>query len=311
MNYARLINNKVAETIRKKVPFSENSGGKYTYQFSTNHTSLNFHTSGLGDKMIVRQVGRAFMSYVSTKGDPNLGPITIINGGYSHKFDFYPSDTNIYWWYSFGPMDDDPGRFYDEVLVSNLEIDIDLILCGSKRIQTEAEQLGYDTLYFPIGFHGFEPLGLDREGFGYAGSVGHKSDEKTEMLLGPFMNRPDFEWVTHLSTPEELNLWYNTRFITFGLTKAGQHQWGVVNSRVFESLGSGTPLIIREHPTLDDVLGFEYPYQATDSNDAREMVDQFTAKPSETLAEFEDYARTVRNNHDYTVRLEHLFSNLS
>jgi len=280
------------------------------FQYATNHTTLNVHTAGGGDEMMVRQLGRAFGEYVVANGDPDLGSITMVTGGFGPFCDYSPGDVNVYWWYSFGPMDSDPARFHDDVLVPNLQVDLDLVLCGSERIQREAEQLGYDTLYFPIGTHGFRSLDVERAGFGYAGSKGHKSSQKVQEIMGPYLSREDFEWVSHFTTPDELNLWYNTRYITFGLTKRGQRRWGVVNSRVFETLASATPFIIREHPTLDDVLGFQYPYQASNRTEVEGMVDQMMADPQGTLAEFREYARRVRANHDYTVRLERLFSAL-
>lgn len=311
MDYGGLINDGVVGRLRERLPFFEQDRKKYTYSFGTNRTTLNIQTAGLGDEMMAQQLGRSFAASVSEMGDPELGSITLVHGGHAQNLDHHPSETNVYWWYSFGPLDDDPTRFYDEAIRPDLDLDIDLMLCGSKRIQREADQLGYETLSFPIGFFGFEPLGLDRDGLGYAGSVGHKSDEKVETVLGPFMNRPDFEWVSHFSTPDELGLWYNTRRVTFGLTKEGQRKWGVVNSRVFESLATATPLVLPDHPTLDDVLGFEYPYQAGDREEVRAMVDRLTDDPAATRTEFEEYARRVRADHDYTVRLDTLFSALS
>lgn len=280
------------------------------FYFQTNETELKFYTGGLGDEMMARQIGNAFSAYVEREGDPKLGSVTVIQGGYGPFCDCEVGEVNAYWWYSFGPTDREPDRFHDEVLVPNIEVDIDVVLCGSKRIQEEADQLGYDTIYFPIGVHGFGPLNIDREGFGYAGSEGHKGKEKEEIILGDYRDLPDFEWVTEFRTPEALNLWYNTRFITFGLTKDGQREWGVVNSRVFEALGSGTPFIIESHPKLNQVLGFDYPYQASSKAEVREFVTEFQTNPRDTLAEFQSYANMIRENHDYVVRLDNLFSNL-
>lgn len=281
-----------------------------SYQYKTNQTTLNFHTAGGGDEMMVRQLGRAFRDYVRRDGDPGLGTITFVSGGFGPFCDHRPGDYNVYWWYSFGPMDDSPSRFHEEVLVPNLQVDLDLVLCGSKRIQREADQLGYDTLYLPIGTYGFDSLEIDREGFGYAGSKGHKSEAKVQEIMGPYLGRDDFEWVSHYTMPEELNLWYNTRFLTFGLTKEGQRRWGVVNSRVFEVLASGTPFVIEDHPTLEDVLGFDYPYQAEDREDVEEMVEEMMADPEDTLAEFREFSRRVRSDHCYTGRLDRVFSAL-
>lgn len=298
--------------IKSKIPleYSTNNSG-FTLQFGSNHTELKFHTLGLGDEMMARQMGAAYVEYLDQNPDPELGQITIINGGFSPECTVDDGDYNIYWWYSFGPYDDNPEKFHDDYLYPKIGEKIDLILCGSKRIQKEATQLGYDSLYFPIGTYGFRDLGLDRRGLGYAGSKNHKSQEKVNKFIDPYRRRSDFEWVSNFKVPEELNLWYNTRLLTFGLTKEGQRQWGVVNSRVFEALGSGTPFVLPEHPTLNDVLGFEYPYQAADGEEASKMVDQLSASPEKTLREFKQYSEKIHRSHNYSVRLETLFDELS
>jgi hypothetical protein len=256
-------------------------------------------------------MGAAFSEYLSQNPDPDLGEITIINGGYAPKCDIEEGDINIYWWYSFGPHDKNPCKFHDQYFDPNIDTEIDIVLCGSDKIQKEAKKLGYDTLYFPIGTYGFRDLDLDRRGLGYAGSKNHKSKQKVNEFLSPFISKPDFEWVSHFTVPEELNLWYNTRLLTFGLTKEGQRQWGVVNSRVFEALGSATPFIIPDHPTLNDVLGFEYPYQVSDQAEAERLVEEMTSNPEKTLKEFKKYSKKIHQNHNYTVRLETLFDYLS
>lgn len=301
-----------AEKIRRRIPleYAPRESG-FDYRFSTNDTQLCFHTAGLGDEMMVRQLGGAFTDYLADNPDPELGSVTIINGGYAPESELTESRTNVYWWYSFGPYDDDPSRYHDEYLDPHVDFDLDLILCGSRQIQEEAEQLGYETLYFPIGTHGFRNLGLRREGFGYAGSKHHKDSSKVEQIMGEYVDREDFEWVDDLTDPRELNLWYNRQFVTFGLTKEGQRQWGVVNSRVFEALGSATPFIIRDHPTLEDTLGFEYPYQAESQADVREIVDRFVENRESVLEEFAEFSERIHRNHNYTVRLETLFDHLS
>jgi hypothetical protein len=302
------VRDKVAETVVEVSPFHKYARrpGENYFRFAGGQTSLTIHTIGLGDVMIAKQFGRAFAAYLRDNGDPELGDIVLTNGGYAPKLTQDRGDHNLYWWYSFGPYDDRQSEFADEFLEPNLDVDPDLVLCGSERILAEAEAHGYDALSFPIGQYGFEPLGLDRSGLGYAGSEWHKSGEKIKDLLGRFRERPDFEWVSDLRTPDQLSLWYNTRLVTFGITKEGQRQWGVVNSRVFETLGTGTPLIIEAHPTLDDVLGFEYPYQVSSGDEAAAIVEEFTANPAETLAEFETYAQRIQRDHSYLRRIERL-----
>ncbi|RMB18225.1 glycosyltransferase family protein [Haloplanus aerogenes] len=278
-----------------------------TIQCCAPRTTLNVHAYGLGDVMMARQMAAAFGAYLREYGDPEAGIVSLSAGGFMPLSDIEAGETTVFWWYSFGPMDDTPERFLDDVLESCADVEFDLLLCGSERIQEEARQAGYDTLYFPIGVYGYEPLGVERSGMGYAGSKNHKNDEKVAMLMGPYADREDFEWVDHFTTIDELNLWYNTRLVTFGLTKEGQRRWGVVNSRVFESLASGTPLIIPEHPTIDDVLGFEYPYQVSNAEETADFVDEILSDPDGTLETFRTYTERVREDHGYVRRLQTLF----
>lgn len=306
------IKEKVTTAFRDVSPlhkYARKPGENY-FQYPANGTRLVFHTIGLGDIMMIRQFGRAFQAYLAEQGDPELGDIVITSGGYAPKLDQERGDFNAYWWYSHGPMDDSPGRFVEDHLRPNLDPEPDVILCGSKRIEREAQKHGFETLYFPIAQYGFEPLELKRCGLGYAGSRWHKSTKKLQQLLGPFRGRSDFEWVSDFTLPEQLNLWYNTREATFGVTKEGQRQWGVVNSRVFETLASGTPLILRDHPTVNDVLGFEYPYQVSSTEEAKELVDQFSANPRHTAQEFRSYSRNIRSEHSYANRVETLVNHV-
>lgn len=282
-----------------------------TIQCCAPKTTLNVHAYGLGDVMMARQVAAAFGAYLREYGDPEAGAVSLSAGGFMPLSRIEAGDTTIFWWYSFGPMDDSPERFLDDVLEPCADVEFDLLLCGSERIQKEARQAGYDTLYFPIGVYGYEPLGVERSGMGYAGSKNHKDDEKVGMLMGPYADREDFEWVDHFTTIHELNLWYNTRLLTFGLTKEGQRRWGVVNSRVFESLASGTPLIIPEHPTIDDVLGFEYPYQVSSAAETAALIDDIQSDPEGTLDTFRDYSERVYEDHSYVTRLRTLFDALA
>lgn len=295
---------------------------EYKHQFfgTTTHTTiratapeteLRYHVQGLGDAMMARQFVAAFSEYLRRFGDPEVGTVTLVAGGFMPFKPFSAGDVTLYWWYSFGPMDDSPGQFLSDFFRPNIAVEPNLMLCGSKRIQREARQAGYDTLYFPIGTYGYQPLGLTRSGLGYAGSKSHKNEEKVQTLIGPYLDQDGFEWVDDLTTIAEMNLWYNTKLATFGLTKEGQRRWGVVNSRVFETLAAGTPLVLPEHPTLDDVLGFDYPYQVTSREDSSALIESVREDKDATLAEFADYSEAIRQEHSYLRRLETLFEALS
>lgn len=279
-----------------------------TIRATAPNTEIRCHVRGLGDEMMIRQLVAAFSAYLGRYGDPELGSIVLVAGGYMPYEPFEAGDVTLYWWYSHGPFDSEPDRFIPDYFRPNIAVEPDLMLCGSKRIEREAREAGYPTLYFPIGTYGYEPLGLNREGMGYAGSREHKDETEVQNLMGPYMQRDDFEWVDDLRSIAELNLWYNTKLLTFGLTKQGQQEWGVVNSRVFEALATGTPLLIPEHPTLEEVLGFDYPYQISQHHEVREKVESMEQDPEEIIAEFEQYAERVRDDHSYVERLRTLFS---
>jgi hypothetical protein len=188
-------------------------------------------------------------------------------------------------------------------------LDPDVILCLSEQCQNEAQRLGYDTLYLPLATEAFSPLGLERSGLGYAGSERHKADQKVDELLGSVWN--NLEWVSGLQFPSQLNLWYNTKLATFGLHKEGQRSWGMVNNRVFETLASGTPLILESHPTVENVLGFDYPYQSSSREETARMVEEIRSYPEPVIEDFAEYAEIILREHRYRHRVETLFDYLS
>lgn len=284
--------------------------GQNMFEFRGPKTTIQFHGQGLGDMMIIRQFGRAFADYLRTHPDPGLGRVVISCGGYKATFNPAGSDVNCYWWWSFGPKDDTPEEYLDMYL-QRVSVDPDVILCLSERCVEHAQDRGYETLYLPLGTYAFRPLGFDRNGLGYAGSKHHKKSPKEEMTVGQVSDRVDFEWVSNFVTPTQLNLWYNTRLATFGITKEGQRQWGMVNNRVFETIASGTPLILESHPTVDDVLGFEYPLQTESAEETRELVDRIETAPQKILSEFDEYATRVREEHSYENRVKTLLTYLS
>jgi hypothetical protein len=275
-------------------------------------TTLRLSTVGMGDVMIARQMGHSFLEYLANHGDPALGEVSVTLGGISPVMDLSLGDHDVFWWYSFGPYDDDQSDYLREFFEPKYPTEPDLMLCASAQFRDAAEDAGYDAMYFPIGVAAsvFRPLGLDRSGLGYAGSKGHKSTEDEEMVLGPVRHRPDFEWVSGLETAEQLSLWYNSRALTFGLTKPGQREWGTVNSRVFETLATATPFVMERHPTVEDVLGFEFPYQVSSREECRETVEALLADPEATRAEFAEFSERVRDEHGYVDRLAGLFDRL-
>lgn len=280
--------------------------GENHFTYGTRHTRFVLQGTGLGDLMILRQFGRALHDYLVENPDPELGDVVITTGAMSPAFNPDRGDVNLYWWWSFGQLDDSPEQYLDDYL-DKVTVPPDIVLCPSERTEREAQQAGFDTLRFPLGTYSFEPRATpDRDGLGYAGSPNHKDDEKQARVIGPYADTPAFEWVTHFRFPEELNLWYNRKLATFGLHKEGQRRWGLVNNRVFETIASGTPFVLEAHPTVDDVLGFEYPYQTESRAETRDLVEEIREDPEGTLEEFREYSRRVREDHDYRRRVETL-----
>ncbi|WP_143114463.1 glycosyltransferase family protein [Halopenitus persicus] len=261
--------------------------------------------------MIIRQFGRAIQNYFRSQGDPELEDIVISTGAMAPAYEPVQGDLNLFWWWSFGNLDDSPERFLDDYL-DRVSVRPDIILCPSETTEKEAQQAGFETIRFPLGTYAFEPLGFDRSGIGYAGTLGHKISKKEEMMLGPYRDSPNFESVSHFRFPEELNCWYNTKKVTLGMHKEGQKSWGMVNNRVFETLASGTPLILKKHDNLSNVLGFEYPYQVSSGDELRDTMQEFRQRSDQSIrSEFNDFSRKVREQHNYRRRVDCLFREIS
>jgi hypothetical protein len=285
--------------------------GENHFTYSTGDTTFILQGTGLGDLMIIRQFGRAIHDFFISEADPELGEVVITTGAGPPAFNPDEGDVNLYWWWSFGHYDSMPEQYLDYYL-DKTAIKPDVVLCPSARTEREAQQAGFETVRFPLGTYSFEPKSeLKRGGFGYAGSPNHKQNAKGNRVIGPFAENPNFEWVTHFRFPEELSLWYNQKMVTFGLHREGQRTWGMVNNRVFETLASGTPFILEAHPTVNDVLGFEYPYQTSSKAESKSLVNQIQENPESTFEEFHQYSELVRKKHSYYRRVETLVDYLS
>lgn len=298
--------------------------GTHYYEYTLPETTVEIHGEGLGDVMIIRQVGRAIEEYAREYGDPELGHVVIATGGYTPGFHPNEGDINIYWWWTFGDLESRPAKYLKHY-IEQASVTPDIILCPSSRTLKQAGDLDCRTLYLPLGVQSFSPLGVRREGFGFAGSESYRDrtgtgvttdggaagQDKVDRVLGPFIGTPEFEWVSRFVWPEQLNMWYNQKLLTFGLHREGQRRWGIVNNRVFETLASGTPFVLEEHPEVDSVLGFEYPYQTSSRKETKDLVRQIRENPEETIEEFREYSERVREDHSYVKRVTTLFDELT
>lgn len=271
-------------------------------------TKINLYGNGKGDRMIFKQLQKSFDEYIELYGDPKIGNIVISCGAANEALHPEKGDINLYWWWSFGSYDDKPESWLEQYL-DKVSVKPDIILCPSKKLVEYTKKKEFKTLYLPLGVGGdFKPLELDREGLGYAGTRGHKSKEQEKKILGACSG--NFEFVSNITEPKELNKWYNTKLITFGMTKPGQRNWGMVNNRVFEVLASGTPFILEEHPYVEEILGFNFPYQTDSVDRTKKLINKIENNSEYYLNEFIYFSEIVRENHSYLKRIKKLMDYL-
>ena len=266
-------------------------------------TRLSFYTSiGLGDQMVARQFCKTFQAYCEKYGDPGIGYVVKCAGAWTTDFRIKKGDLNLYWWWSMNGRED----WLDHYL-NNINIKPDGILCLSNQCMEEADKHCSKVLFLPLGVgENFYPLSIARDGTGFAGSKGHKDPEQEDIVLGPFIDSNTLEWVDNIDTDIALNQFYNRKKIILGMTENIQEKWGMVNNRVFEVLASGTPFIMHNHHTINDILGFEFPYQSGSRTETEALAREIHANYTESLDKFRDYSRIVMAKHSYTKRIEQL-----
>lgn len=261
-----------------------------------------FHTIGLGDTMIASQYCKAFEEYCKKEGDPKLGKIVFNAGDWSLDFKLERGDINFYWWWSMNFSD----SWLDDY-ISNIDVKPDIICCLSMACLNYAEEKGFKAFLYPLGAGSdFKSLNLDRAGIGYAGLKNQKDAEQEDVVLGPFINQEDFEWVHNLRSAHELNLFYNKKKIILGMTERYQEKFGMVNNRVFEALASATPFIIYKNRGLIETLGFEYPYQTNSFEQTKQIADEILKNYSKYKNEFICYSRIIAEKHSYYKRIKSL-----
>lgn len=259
-------------------------------------------TIGLGDVMIAKQVSETFLQYCKEAGDPHLGHTVLTAGAWPPHLRPEKGDHNVYWWWSMSGRED-----WLEHYLNSIEVKPDVVACLSSLCSTYAQQLGCKTVNLPlaVGAH-FMPLNTARNGVGYGGSKQHKDQSQVDAIISPFRNDPAFEWIDHLKTPQDLNIFYNSKQLILGMTEAYQERAGMVNNRVFEVLATGTPFIIHRHRALSDTLGFEYPYQSCAPQETRHLTEQILAHYPMALEQFESYRQKIQARHTYRHRMHTL-----
>ena len=279
------------------------------YRYMAEDTDLYLFGCGLGDQAMMEQVGYSFLRYIDETGDPKLGRICISVGTGGTAFLPYRGDVNCAWVIAFSNREDWMTYFKSVVAVQP-----QLWLCPSKIIYDIVVDAGEEALYLPLACgEVFQPMNLPRKGFGYTG-LDTKTQEQMDIVLGSVMNRDDFEWRGRTTEGPffhlwELNEWYNSKLAVFGMFFPLSMQMGLVTGRVFETLGSGTPLICYENPAIDEILG-DYRYQTKSVEETEVYIDEILENREFVETYLQEVSKTIHEHHSYLNRLKMLFKRL-
>lgn len=281
----------------------------YSRYFS-DETELWLFGCGLGDQTLIYQLGGAFLDYVDYLGDPGLGKIMISLGHGASAFYPYRGDYNVAW--AWGVKAEEIPTYLDKFQ----GVKPQLLLNAYRRMRKKAEELGYETLRFCSGVgHSFNPLGLKREGLGYTG-LDNKGEKQKSIVLAPAMKRGNFEWINREPTQdsyltvEGLNEWYNRKQIVLGMLSPDRLDMDFLPTRLFETLGSGTPFITYKLTGLEEHYGRDYPYQTTSREQTEQLIDEMLDDYEATLEVILDYSEYTHEHHSYFKRIQILINKL-
>jgi hypothetical protein len=276
----------------------------YYTRFILPKTELWCFTVGMGEQSVMMQLGKAFL-----KGaDPELGRVMLAMGVSKVSEKPFKGDFNVWWGYDNNP------DFVHQYL-EHTTVKPDLALACSNRLYSALYEAGLNTMMLPYGVgEDFKPLGLPRAGCGYVGGDS-KSLEQKQLILAPFLNRPDFEWRAHKPTDKwlsanELNEWYNHKQVVFGLSNLNCSVWHQIGNRIFETYASGTPIIFPRHPGFMETFGFPQPYPVDKVGDVERWVNVIQKDYPKHVKKSKALSMVVRSKHMYKDRLEKLFNRL-
>jgi hypothetical protein len=274
--------------------------------FNGPSTELVLVGVGLGDIAVMHQVGNSFLEMCHGGFDPELGKVVISFG--STVSAFYPikGDYNIWW--CWGNKEDWIKEYFEKV-----KYPPDLVMCPSRDCVREVmETENVYVMYAPTATGSvFHPLWLKREGLGYTGHP-NKSHKQMKKVIYPLISREDFEWrkTDWFIYLEDLNHWYNTKLVTFGMVSEINTQYNILTNRVFEVFASGTPLIYSKHKGFQEVFGIDYRYQTESAEQTLSLVDQILSNPEEALDYMDDLSMMTLETHNYMNRLSQLFETI-
>lgn len=290
-------------------------GGKITTHFYSRYTGdeteLWMFGTGLGDQSAMSQIGDCFLSLIDEGKDPQLGRIMMSLGKGATSFIPYKGDHNIVW--AWGLKPEELKEYLDK-----FQTKPQWVLSPYKALLDEAESLGYRALKFLSGVNPrfFKPLPGRRTkpgDYGFAGLP--KSKEQQRIVLEPAMENGELEWITknphkEFKTLVELNAWYNTKRILFGMVDEDRHDMTFVPTRFFETLASGTPLITYRIKGIEEHTGIRYPYMTTCKEETDYWIYHIEENYYQVMSNIKKWGKHIRDKHSYKTRLMELFSTL-
>lgn len=242
--------------------------------------------------------------------DPNLGRIMMSFGHGESAFRNWRGDHNVVWLWGLKPEE-------VKAYLNNFQVKPEWVLSPYDPILDLVEDSGYHALKFWSGVNPrfFKPLGgkRKRKGYGYAGLP--KSKEQEEIVLSPAIESGNLDWIT--KNPDktflpltELNKWYNSKKIVFGMIDENRHNMTFVPTRFFETIASGTPLISYKFNGCKEHTGIEYPFLTTSAEETKLLMSIIEGNYQKTLNKVREWSKHIREKHNYEVRLTELFGAL-
>lgn len=303
--------NRIQTTVTK---FRVDSGVEYEVHYYTRFigqsTELWIFGCGLGDQTLINQLGDGFLEHLDFHDDPELGNIMLTVGTGISAYYPYKGDHNLAWIWGVNCEQ------FPEHMKNFEGVQPEIILSPYQDLRDKAEEMGYISRDFYSGVgRQFRPLFRERAGLGFAG-LDNKGEGQRHKVLQPAIDHGNFEWISDKPDVKKLNIdelneWYNSKQILFGMVAEDRANIKYVPTRLLETLGSGTPLIISRLIGVEESVGFQYPYQ-TDSYEETEkhihhILDNFEDVKQECLG----YSRYIREHHSYPIRVERLLNWMS
>ena len=120
------------------------------------------------------------------------------------------------------------------------------------------------------------------------------------------------EWITKdpavsWKTLPELNEWYNSKEILFGMVAENRHEVTFVPTRFYETIASGSPLIMYKINGIKECTDIDYPWLTESREQTEAMIDDILGNYEQATKKVLEWSEHIRTNHSYKMRLEELF----